>query len=37
MKPDILIKHIDVNVFSHKHYAKNLMDYLCEHFSQITL
>lgn len=37
MKPDILIKHIDVNVFSHKHFAQNLMDYLSDNLSQITL
>lgn len=37
MKPDILIKHININVFSHKHYAQNLIDYLTENFNQITL
>jgi len=40
MKPDILIKHINVNVFSHKrhkHFAQNLMDYLSDNLSQITL
>lgn len=37
MKPDILIKHMNVNVFSHKHYAQNLIDYLSDNFSQITL
>lgn len=37
MKPDFLIEHININVFSHKHYAQNLMDYLCDNFSQITL
>lgn len=37
MKPDILIKHINVNVFSHKHFAQNLMDYLSDNLSQVTL
>ncbi|VVC44258.1 Armadillo-type fold,Armadillo-like helical [Cinara cedri] len=37
MKPEDLIKHINVNVFSHKHYAQNLMDYLSDKISQIAL
>jgi maltose-binding protein MalE len=37
MKPDILAKHVNVNVFSQKHYAQNLMDYLSNELSQILL
>ncbi|KAE9539721.1 hypothetical protein AGLY_004973 [Aphis glycines] len=37
MKPEVLIKHINVNVFSHKHFAQNLMDYLSDNLSQISL
>jgi len=37
MKPDTLIRHINVNVFSQRHYAQNLMDYLSDNFNQIIL
>jgi len=37
MKPDLLIKHINVNVFSQKHFAQNLMDFLSDNLSQMTL
>jgi len=37
MKPDIHIKHINVNMFSNNHFAQNLTDYLSDNLSQITL
>ncbi|CAI6366577.1 unnamed protein product [Macrosiphum euphorbiae] len=37
MKLDILIKHINVNVPSHKRLNQNLMDYLSDNLSQMTL
>lgn len=37
MKPDVLIQNINVNVFSQKHLAQNLMDYLSDKLNHITL
>lgn len=37
MNPDILVQHINANVFSQKHYAQNLVDYLTNNFRQISL
>ncbi|XP_050431028.1 dynein axonemal assembly factor 5 [Adelges cooleyi] len=30
MKPEFLCKHVNVNVFSQKHYAQCLLDFLCD-------
>jgi len=37
MKLDILIKHINVNVPSHKRLNQNLMESLSDNLSQMTL
>ncbi|XP_050523556.1 dynein axonemal assembly factor 5 isoform X2 [Daktulosphaira vitifoliae] len=37
MQPDVLLKQINVKVFSHKHYAKSLVDFLSDSICQISL